>query len=716
MQSRKSVNGLMVASACALTLVVFPPLTYCFLGFDQSSVSFFKFAALLGCAAALTTLLLYGLIEVSGKFRDKTLIALTLITLIIFVESNIVIVGYPSFDGETVEWEKYGRKYLEEVIALIVMLGMLILTRDKFVEYCPRIGVGLIVIQAIFTLFILPYMNGLSIDTLFEDKFIDEAVETEVLSKNKNIVILIIDTLQSQPAFTTLERDELLRDGFSGFTQYINASTEYPYTNLSVPAVLSGKPYLNDQKYKTYLLDSYLGEESILYNAMKAGYYVELTRWGIATPIPYDSSLYSNRVEKNSFSYADIKPYVLTGLYSILPHWGRVKIHQYLSSEFLSGTTDSNYSFHKRARGAKSQLIDQNVLKLIHLKGLHVPFSSYEPQGVLGDDKGTIAPNRENYLSLTKSILEDIHCYIGQLKQLGVYENSTIMVLGDHGSSLQRISFDIPQHWIKPGELAIGGALQLTAMPAVLVKMPGDSGDFKRNNNPLVLRDLNCTINTLVKEDRKPKPPNNLCTSDSEQRKYYFPRNADLDFFGYFKDMRIADIAGPVYLESSWKFPPDILTRKGLFNRELVKLNADDVVKFGIDGNAETFQQYGWGDPREGFTWTSGSRSSLELPVGNLEGNALVLKAKLVPFLVPNKLESQKVDIFAGGLRIDSWNVSNPGEYQITIPNSRIDNGVLRIAFDLKSATSQKALGLNSDSEILSLQFHDLKIASLSSR
>jgi len=716
MQNKKTANGLIVASACALTLVVSPPLTYYLLGFDQSSVSFLKFTSLLGCAATLTTLLLYGLIEVSSKFRNKILIGLTLITFIIFAESNIVIVGYPSFDGEIVEWDEYKSKYFEEIIVLIVMLGMLILIRDKFVEYCPRIGMGLVVIQAIFTLCLLPYMNDLSIDTLFEDKFIDEAVEREVLSRNKNIVILIIDTLQSQPAFSTLENDELLKNSFSGFTQYINASTEYPFTNLSVPAILTGKPYLNDQKYKAYLLDSYFSEESILHNAMKAGYYVELTRWGIATPIPYDSSLYSNRVEQNSFSYTDIKPYVLTGLYSILPHWGRVKVHQYLSSELLSGTTDSNYSFHRRARNAKPQLIDQKVLKLIHLKGLHVPLSRYGSQGVLENDKGTITPNKEKYLSLTRSILEDIHYYIGQMKQWGVYENSTIMVLGDHGSGLQRISFDIPRHWIKSGELAIEGALQLTAMPAALVKMPGDSGDLKRNNNPLVLRDLNCTINTLVKEDRKPKPPNNLCTSDSEQRKYYFPRNADLDFFGYFKDMRIADIAGPVYLESSWKFPLDVLTRQGLVKRQFVKLDADDVIKFGIDGNAETFQQYGWGDPREGFTWTSGSRSSLELPVGSLEGNALVLKAKLVPFLVPNKLESQKVDIFAGGLWIDSWNVSNPGEYQVTIPNNRIDNGVLRIAFDLKSATSQKALGINSDSEILSLQFHDLKIACLSSR
>lgn len=705
----------MVASACALTLVVSPPLTYYLLAFDQSSVSFLKFTSLLGCAAALATLLLYGLIEGSGKCRDKILIGLTLATLIIFVESNILIVGYPSFDGETVEWEKYDRKYVEEIIVFIVMLGMLIITRADFVQYCSRIGVGLVVIQAIFILLLLPYMNGLSIDVLFEGKFIDEAVEREVLSKNKNIIILIIDTLQSQPAFTTLERDELLRKGFAGFTQYINASTEYPYTNLSVPAILTGKPYLNDQKYKTYLLDSYLGEESILYNAMKAGYYVELTRWGIATPIPYDGSLYSNRAEKSSFSYADIKPYVLTGLYSILPHWGRVKIHQYLSSELLSGTIDSNYSFHKRARIAKPQLIDQKVLKLIHLKGLHVPLNRYESQGALDNNKETIATNRENYLSLTKSMFEDIRSYFGQLKQSGVYDNSTIMVLGDHGSGLQRISFDVPQHWVESGELTIRGALQLTAMPAVFVKMAGDSGDLKNNNNPLVLRDLNCTINTLVKEDRT-EPPNNLCTSDSEQRKYYFPRNADLDFFGYFKDIKIADIAGPVYLESSWKFSPGVLTRKGLFNREFVTLNADGVVKFGIDGNAETFQQYGWGDPQEGFTWTSGSRSSLELHVGNLKGNTLVLKASLVPFLVPNKLESQKVDIFAGGLRIDSWNVSRPGDYQITIPNSRIDNGVLRIVFDLKSATSQKALGLNSDGEILSLQFHDLKIASLSSR
>jgi hypothetical protein len=66
-------------------------------------------------------------------------------------------------------------------------------------------------------------------------------------------------------------------------------------------------------------------------------------------------------------------------------------------------------------------------------------------------------------------------------------------------------------------------------MLAVFVKMPEDSGDLKNDNNPLVLMDLNCDINALIREDREPKPPSHFCTGDSEQRKYSFPRNADLE-------------------------------------------------------------------------------------------------------------------------------------------------------------------------------------------
>jgi len=64
--------------------------------------------------------------------------------------------------------------------------------------------------------------------------------------------------------------------------------------------------------------------------------------------------------------------------------------------------------------------------RFIHLLGSHYPFSYDEEANFIGDDQS-------NVFRQTQGAMHIVYTYIDQLKKLGVYENTTIIVTADHG-------------------------------------------------------------------------------------------------------------------------------------------------------------------------------------------------------------------------------------------------------------------------------------------
>ena len=66
------------------------------------------------------------------------------------------------------------------------------------------------------------------------------------------------------------------------------------------------------------------------------------------------------------------------------------------------------------------------AFRFIHLLGSHYPFSYDEEANFIGDDQS-------NVFRQSQGALHIVYEYIDQLKELGVYENTTIIVTADHG-------------------------------------------------------------------------------------------------------------------------------------------------------------------------------------------------------------------------------------------------------------------------------------------
>ena len=95
------------------------------------------------------------------------------------------------------------------------------------------------------------------------------------MSRDSNFVILLLDAVDAQVLEGMLETEPEYQDIFTDFTFYDNVVAAYPYTQHSIPYILSGSWYENETSFKEYEREAYA--QSPFLEAMEsAGYHMGL--------------------------------------------------------------------------------------------------------------------------------------------------------------------------------------------------------------------------------------------------------------------------------------------------------------------------------------------------------------------------------------------------------------------------------------------------------
>ena len=92
-------------------------------------------------------------------------------------------------------------------------------------------------------------------------------------SREGNVLIVILDTLQADVFEDVLEADPGLREELDGFRLFRAASSNSPTTYLSLPAIHSGNPYDPSRSARQFFLES-IEEGSVLNRFVRDGYRV----------------------------------------------------------------------------------------------------------------------------------------------------------------------------------------------------------------------------------------------------------------------------------------------------------------------------------------------------------------------------------------------------------------------------------------------------------
>lgn len=674
-------------------------------------------------ALALTGLTLLLCTFCNARWRKIASLTLICLASIAWIKSCIFAWDHTIFDGESINWNIHRFENIADLALCLLIALFALLRREWLIRNRNSVCAFLLLAQILY----LAWMSPLVSDETFGELMAKETVSikpktTEILSRKKNLVMFVLDTFQSDVFAELINEHPAIAGGLTGFTYFHNTSSVYPYTEVSVPSVLTGADYENQKPYNRYLYQSYLGPTSILAQLMKEGYYVEVDRWGTATPIPYLSSLASNFVAERIPPMSTVEDMAFVALYSVLPVFGKRLIYPHVSAALLDvqGTRDNNMGFLRDLPKLGVELIDQPVAKIFHLKGPHIPLRKYERYGfdyfAAASDPGAtfteVETSRENFKAIAMQSLLAVNVYFDKLRQAQAYDNATIFVFGDHGAGLQGQHFVLPAGWpIKSPQDVITGDLPTAAIPLLLVKRAAAGGPLVASAAPTSLDDVNCTAFRELGVAR-PVPCMSLFDADIASRaarRFLWPGTATFSG-GYLPELKEFQINGPVWAESSWAQSGRGFAAGGIVRSAHGTYNLGETIRFGSRGNAAEYQSYGWGEAGHGFTWTIGKRATMALSLPSPNPGVLTLEATFSPLVIGGKLDHQLIEVYANNEEVGKWVAAENGQYKATIPARLSASGVIELRFDLPDATSLAQLGVNDDRAVLGLEMQSIAL------
>lgn len=391
----------------------------------------------------------------------------------LYVQGNFLASGLPPLDGEPINWDLYTGERVKSVIAWAIVAIVVItlfckLKRKVFSRIVQVVSICMTLMLGVTLLTLAMTNQGFS-------KKPSMSVTTEnmfAMSQDSNFVILLLDAVDAQVLEGMLETEPEYQDIFTDFTFYDNVMAAYPYTQHSIPYILSGNWYENETSFKEYEREAYA--QSPFLEAMEsAGYHMGLYEADLLLDnggmgrfeniLPNDRGVEDKwafvrwQLLMTGFKYA---PYDLKRFSFVNPKaFSTLKI----TPEGKTLFTPSNTELYDGILHQELAYTDQKCFRFIHVDGGHVPFIYNEKVEEIPEESGSYEDNLKACLTMTRA-------YLDKLKESGVYDNSVIIVMADHG-----------YNWLDPHG---------RQNPAFFVKGVNETHDFTVSDAPISFEDL----------------------------------------------------------------------------------------------------------------------------------------------------------------------------------------------------------------------------------
>ncbi len=127
-------------------------------------------------------------------------------------------------------------------------------------------------------------------------------------------------------------------------------------------------------------------------------------------------------------------------------------------------------------------------------------------------------------------------------------------------------------------------------------------------------------------------------------------------------------------------------------------------INFGVEGTAATYLGYGWSKPESQHNWSDGKEASFDFLIEPTDAD-LELELKLRPFLVPGKVDQQRIRISVGDHSIEELRLteSDLQVVRITIPNDTFEGSDLTVVLGLPDAENPLAINAGGDARKLAI-------------
>ena len=643
---------------------------------------------------AVIIVFLIGL-PMRGWMRTGYVCLLLGLGIALYIQGNFVITDYGVLDGSTIAWEEYTFTAIwNSALWLVCLAAPFVVVKHfqkTFKKYFQFAACCIIAVQ-LLSLVILCVTTDFSIYQA--DKYSISDKDLYSVGDEENVVIFVLDSFDADYLNSLWEFDPDLLKPLDGFTYFQNATCSYPTTKASMPLILTGQYYENEQPYSDYIEEAYSNTD----------YYQTLRDAGYAISL-YTSDLFISDFVKEQFLNnsidSQIKVRSQSGLemamlrftaFRYFPHIAKqfvwfysglfeeLKISSDSSESLYAQGQSGNLAFFQGLTGEGLKVIQgEKAYHVIHLVGTHQPYNLNADVTPVTDGVGT-------WCGQARASLNIVYEYIRQLKDLGIYDDTMIMITADHGH----------------------GNLHLSS-PIMFVKRFGETGELKTSDVPVSQVNIQATVMEelgLNANGHFGISMYDVFLDNAGMRrylKYKWDNNWDAE---YMPDMVEYDILP----DGSYMQTGQTYTSEGIKETNPYEYHLNDEILFTEEADGIRYFRSGVSNVETDFVWSLGHTSQMYLDMGN---EATTHLNAMIHFSYVHHGSQQVIIKSQGEVLFDGIVSNKDSQISFLIPERCFRDGILELDFEYPEASSVITITRNEsdDPRVLAVAFYKIQFS-----
>lgn len=489
----------------------------------------------------------------------------------------------------------------------------------------------------------------------------------------ENLLVLVLDSVDADQFAQALAEDPDLSRRLEGFTWYRNAMGLSDPTKYGLPALLTGQAYTQPVDYAGFIAAAYADAPLYTmlagdvwdarfftdsrYVSLDAGVVDNLAREELAVNDP--AGLTRDLLRLCAFRYAPhfLKPQLWMYSNVFLPY-------AQAQGEPVYEVTDPAFDARLREEGLEATV--ERAFRLIHLTGMHPPYTmdadcQYQAQGVTAQEQ-------------MRGCLRLAEDYLEQLRALGVYDRSAVLILADHGT-------------------------ETVHRPLLLLKRPGDTGEMAVNDAPVSYADLPATYVALLTGAQAGTELWSIPQGQARTRLYYHEssRNNAFNLYEYSTQA----------LSPSWE---ELIPTGRVFHGDSLEAAAPytlgETLYFDLRATARPYLVSGFSSADFHSTWTVGESGRISLPLARPpRSDTLTVEMKFLSIMGG----SQRLRVDCGGQTVFEGTVTDY-TLRFSFPASLVQDQTLTLDFTYPDAISHLKAGLSEDTRQVAFAVTELTV------
>lgn len=442
LRTRMLISAL-CAFAFVFTFIVFGPMELYAGNTDDMPFSFSALAPVLALAGGWIFLFLMGVLFVlQGKIFDYAVSLLSAVTLAGYIQGNMLNVDHGTLNGDAVAWVNYKWPMIASLVfwflVIVIVLALMYFSRSLWTNAVKFVSALLAIVQivACISLFITSDIMGnqkqteyLSTDGIYE------------LAPKNNVVFFLLDRCDRVFMDDLLARRPEWGEQLNGFTNYHDFTGSFSRTYPSVAYLLTGFQDENTVPFQ-------VSKNKYLQKAWESSTFLpEIHQSGVQIGLYSGSSLYGemvnmegkidnigtseiliNKVEilkkmmyLSAYRYAPeaLKPYFQI-------YTGELQEAVTVMQEDLYKCDDPEFWSNYRSNGLTVNEDLNGAFRFYHMQGAH------PPSNMNANAEFDTSHKVDGWDAQLEGNMKMILQYIEELKELGIYDETTVIISTDH--------------------------------------------------------------------------------------------------------------------------------------------------------------------------------------------------------------------------------------------------------------------------------------------